>query len=358
MATAILLVGLADFRDWYDMAGVKHSNGHRLEGILPLAQPPSPGPHPTEEDVGFDLEAALAAVRPLRSTVPPDCHSAATLGTEREGSAVLIDKSGLLLTIGYLIVEATDVVIGGPDGKPMAAQAAGYDHETGFGLVRTVEPFDLEPLKIAPSVDHIERDTPVVVAAHGGAEQSLLGQVADRRVFAGSWEYMLDSAIFTYPLHPHWSGGALIDQSNGSLVGIGSLFVQGVGGSGGDEQGNMFVPIDLLAPIYSDLVQMGRYSRPPRPWLGMHATEALDSLVVAGVFDGGPADTAGIRPGDLLEMIEDETVTTLEALYRRMWSVGDAGADVKLSIIRGSRGMDIFVRSADRRDFYKIPRRH
>ena len=135
------------------MDGVKRSNGHRQDGELPIARPPMPGPHPTEADVGFDLEAVLAAVRPLRSSVPADCHSAATLGTEREGSAVLIDRSGLLLTIGYLIVEATDVVIGGPDGRPMAAQAAGYDHETGFGLVRTVEPLDIEPLTIAPSLE-------------------------------------------------------------------------------------------------------------------------------------------------------------------------------------------------------------
>lgn len=340
------------------MDGVKRANGHRLDGLLPIARPPMPGPHPTEDDVGFDLEAALAAVRPLRTSVPPDCHSAATLGTEREGSAVLIDRSGLLLTIGYLIVEATDVVIGGPDGKPMAAQAAGYDHETGFGLVRTVEPLDLEPLTIASSMDRMVRDAPVVAAAHGGAGQALLAHVADRREFAGSWEYMLSAAIFTFPLHPHWSGGALLDRTDGALVGIGSLFVQGVGGSGGEEQGNMFVPIDLLPPIYDDLVRFGRAMRPPRPWLGMHTTEALGHLVVAGVFDGGPADSAGIRPGDLIDRVEDAEVKTLPDMYRRIWSVGNAGADVKLSVIRGSRGLDVFIRSADRRDFYKLPRRH
>lgn len=340
------------------MSGVKKANGHRLDGILPIAEPPMPGPHPTENDVGFDLDAALAAVRPLRSHIPAECHSAATLGTEREGSAVLIDESGLLLTIGYLIVEATDVAIGGTDNKPMVAQAVGYDHETGFGLVRTVEPLDLQPLKIARNLDRIERDSPVVVASHGGASQSLLANVADRRLFAGSWEYMLDSAIFTYPLHPHWSGGALIDRTDGTLVGIGSLFVQGVGGSGGEEQGNMFVPIDLLTPIYDDLVKVGRSTKPPRPWLGMHTTEALGHLVVAGVFDGGPADSAGIRTGDLIDRVEDDRVETLEGMYRRIWSVGGAGADVKFGVTRGSRGLDIFVRSGDRRDFYTMPRRH
>jgi hypothetical protein len=177
------------------MSGVKKANGHRLDGILPIAEPPMPGPHPTENDVGFDLDTTLAAVRPLRTSIPPDCHSAATLGTEREGSAVLIDESGLLLTIGYLIVEASDVTIGGPDGNPMVAQAVGYDHETGFGLIRTVEPLDIQPLRIAKNLDHIERDTPVVVASHGGASQSLLGHVAERRLFAGSWEYMLESRM-------------------------------------------------------------------------------------------------------------------------------------------------------------------
>ncbi len=340
------------------MSGVKKANGHRLDGILPITEPPMPGPHPTEDDVGFDLDAVLAAVRSLRSIIPPDCHSAATLGTDREGSAVIIDESGLLLTIGYLIVEATDVTIGGPDGKPMVAQPVGYDHETGFGLVRTIEPLDIQPLKMARNLDRIERDTPVVVASHGGAAQSLLGKIADRRLFAGSWEYMLESAIFTYPLHPHWSGGALIDRTDGTLVGIGSLFVQGVGGSGGEERGNMFVPIDTLAPIYEDLVKMGRSSKTPRPWLGMHTTEALGHLVVAGMFDGGPAESAGIRIGDLIDRVEDDKVETLEDMYRKMWSVGGAGADVKFGVVRGSRGLDIFVRSGDRRDFYTMPRRH
>lgn len=340
------------------MAGVKKANGHRLEGILPIAEPPMSGPHPTQDDVGFDLDAVLAAVRPLRSTIPPDCHSAATLGTEREGSAVLIDESGLLLTIGYLIVEASDVTIGGTDGKPMVAQAVGYDHETGFGLVRTIEPLDARPIKMAQTLDAIQQDTPVIVASHGGATQSLLGEVADRRLFAGSWEYMLESAIFTQPLHPHWSGGALLDKSDGTLLGIGSLYVQGVGGSGGEVQGNMFVPIDTLAPIYDDLAKVGRSTKTPRPWLGMHTTEALGHLVVGGMFEGGPAESAGIHVGDLIENVEDTKVETLEDMYRKMWSMGGAGVDVKFSVVRGSRRLDIIVRSGDRRDYYTSPRRH
>ena len=340
------------------MTEVTRANGHRLDGILPLGEPPMPEPQPTDDDVVFDLEVGLAAVRSLRSKIPADAHSARNLGTEREGNAVLIDADGTLVTIGYLITEATDIAIGGPDGEEVPAQVVGYDHRTGFGLVRTVEPLDLTPLSIAPNVDNILTDDQVVVAASGGIPSSILGQVVDRREFAGSWEYLLDSAIFTTPLHPRWSGGALIDPRSGSLVGIGSLFVQDPGGNSSESQGNMFVPIDLLPPIYQELVDTGRAQKNAKPWLGMQTTEALGHLVVSGVHDGGPADKADIQVGDIIEEIETQSVESLPDMYRKIWAVGGAGADVSISVVRGSRQIDIVIRSGDRHDYLKVPRRH
>lgn len=340
------------------MTEVTRANGHRLDGILPLGEPPMPGPQPTDDDVAFDLEVGLSAVRSLRSKIPADAHSARNLGTEREGNAVLIDTDGTLVTIGYLITEATDIEIGGPNGEEVPAQVVGYDHRTGFGLVRTVEPLDLTPLPIASNVDNILTDDQVVVAASGGIPSAILGQVVDRREFAGSWEYLLDSAIFTAPLHPRWSGGALIDPRSGSLVGIGSLFVQDPGGNSSESQGNMFVPIDLLPPIYQELVDTGRAQKNAKPWLGMQTTEALGHLVVSGVHDGGPADQAGVQVGDIIEEIESQGVESLSDMYRKIWSAGGAGADVSISVVRGSRQIDVVIRSGDRHDYLKVPRRH
>ncbi len=340
------------------MTEVTRANGHRLDGILPLGEPPMPGPQPTDDDVAFDLEVGLSAVRSLRSKIPADAHSARNLGTEREGNAVLIDTDGTLVTIGYLITEATDIEIGGPNGDEVPAQVVGYDHRTGFGLVRTVEPLDLTPLPIASNVDNILTDDQVVVAASGGVPSAILGQVVDRREFAGSWEYLLDSAIFTAPLHPRWSGGALIDPRSGSLVGIGSLFVQDPGGNSSESQGNMFVPIDLLPPIYQELVDTGRAQKNAKPWLGMQTTEALGHLVVSGVHDGGPADQAGVQVGDIIEEIESQGVESLSDMYRKIWSAGGAGADVSISVVRGSRQIDVVIRSGDRHDYLKVPRRH
>lgn len=338
--------------------GVKHSNGHKFEGILPSTEPELSGPAIAAGSVTFDLDTVLTAVRPLRSSVPADCHSARTLGTEREGNAILIDGNGLFLTIGYLVVEATEVLIGAPNGAVLNAHPIGYDHETGFGLVRSLEQTDFSPIELAPNSQKLTRDSRVIVASAGGPSQALDAHIADRRLFAGSWEYMLDSAIFTAPLHPNWSGAALIDPGTGELCGVGSLFVQGPAGDEDEEQGNMFVPIELLTPILRDLLKTGRRSGPRRPWMGLHAAEALGSLVVVSVFDGGPAFKAGIQPGDILEQIEEKPVDTLESFYRELWSAGEAGASIKLGVIRGSTGMNIFVGSCDRQDFYKQPQRH
>src|SRR5690606_9352933 len=111
--------------------------------------------------------------------------------------------------------------------------------------------------------------------------------VVARQEFAGYWEYLLDDAIFTAPAHPSWGGAALVDKE-GRLLGIGSLRLQM---SRGDEIAdiNMAVPVDLLAPILDDLVERGRVSRPPRPWLGAFAAEANGEVIVMSVSEGGPA---------------------------------------------------------------------
>ncbi|MBB42331.1 MAG: signal protein PDZ [Rhodospirillaceae bacterium] len=340
------------------MTGIKHSNGYKIDDVLPTPEPEMVGPSIAPQSVKINLETILSAVRPIKSNIPVDCYSAATLGTHREGNAVLIDKEGLFLTIGYLLVEATDILIGGLEEKVLHAQAVGYDHETGFGLLRSVERPDFAPMQLASDADHLVSEKKVIVAAHGGVRRALDARIADRRLFAGSWEYMLESAIFTAPLHPSWSGAALIDPETGFLCGIGSLFIQGPGENDKNEQGNMFVPIELLSPILNDMIESGRRIGPSRPWLGMHLTEAMGHLVVSSVFDNGPADRADIRPGDVIDHIEDQFVDTLELYYRNLWSTGEAGASVKLGIIRGTSGSDIFVRSGNRHDFYKLPQKH
>ena len=120
----------------------------------------------------------------------------------------------------------------------------------------------------------------------------------------------------------------------------------------------MFVPASLLGPVYEEMIRTGRAASNARPWIGMHTAEALGHLVVSDVLEGGPADRAGVETGDIIRAVEGDSVETLVEMYRGMWAVGGPGSDISLSIIRGSRMLEIVVRSADRHDFLTRPPRH
>ena len=304
-------------------------------------------------DAGQSAEEILKAVVKIRATVPKDAHTAATLGTEREGSGVVIDSKGHVLTIGYLIVEAETIEVVGPEDKTVGARFVGYDHATGFGLLRTEKPLGVEPIKFGQSSKLGEGD-PVLVAGHGGKEEAAAARVISRKEFAGYWEYLLDDAIFTVPAYLNSGGAALIDPE-GRLVGIGSLFTQMVFKGIGTVPCNMFVPIDLLSPILEDLVKRGRASRPPRPWLGINAEEAHGRVFVTQVTAGGPAEKAGLQPEDLVLTVGGKAVTGLADFYRKLWALGNAGVEVPLGILRKTEIRDIKVRSVDRHQFL-IPR--
>ena len=311
---------------------------------------------PTPDDVDFDLDTALSSVLSLRAEIPDDAFTAPILGTERAGCGVLIRDNGLVVTIGYLITEAEQVWLTSNRGTAAPAHIVGYDQATGFGLVQALGRLGVPALELGSAANSGIGD-PVIVAGHGGRRHALKAQVASKREFAGYWEYVLDEAVFTAPAHPNWGGAACIGR-DGRLEGIGSLFVQEARGDGRPLTGNMIVPIDLLPPILDDLLKFGRTNRPPRPWLGMYATEVDDGLVVAGLVGSGPAQRGGVRVGDAVIEVAGDPVDGLADLFRRVWALGPAGVEVPLTVVRDGRAMTFRVRSADRNDFLKQPRLH
>jgi S1-C subfamily serine protease len=314
--------------------------------------PPAVQPRP--DDYSYDLERALSAVVGLHSIIPPDAFTADTLGVERAGNGVLIDK-GLILTIGYLITEAETVWLHLGDGRVVQGHALGFDQETGLGLVQALGPIDLPVLALGSS-RAAEIGERVVVGGAGGRTRSLAGRVAAKQEFAGYWEYVLDEAIFTHPAHPNWGGTALI-SSGGELIGIGSLQLERAR-EGRNEHLNMTVPIDLLKPILDDLRKFGRVDKPVRPWLGVYSTEIEDKVVVVGVAPKGPAARAELKAGDVVLAVKGEKVSTLAGFYRKVWALGHAGVEVPLTLYREGVTFDVRVNSSDRGKFLKAPRMH
>jgi S1-C subfamily serine protease len=313
-----------------------------------------PSAQPRLEDYPYDLERALSSVVGLHSIIPPDAFTADTLGVERAGNGVLIDD-GLVLTIGYLITEAQTVWLHLGDGHVVEGHALGLDQETGFGLVQALGRVGLPSLALGSSAA-AQVGERVVVGGAGGRTRSLAGHIAAKQEFAGYWEYVLDEAIFTFPAHPNWGGTALISHK-GDLIGIGSLQLERER-AGKNEHLNMIVPIDLVKPVLDDLRKFGRVNKPARPWLGVYSTEIEDKVVIVGIAPKGPAARAELKTGDVILAVAGENVSTLAELYRKVWSLGDAGVEVPLTLYREGLTFDVGVNSSDRTKFLRAPRMH
>jgi S1-C subfamily serine protease len=311
-----------------------------------------PEAQPTQAEVAFDLRSALDAVVLLRSEVPDDAFTATILGTERLGNGVVIREDGLILTIGYLITEAHTIWVTLNDSTVLPGHALAYDQATGFGLVQPLGRLHAPALRRGSSASATQ-GADVIVIGHGGRAHALKARLIAKREFAGYWEYVLDEALFTAPPHPQWGGAALVG-ADGKLIGIGSLLVQESQG-GESISGNMFVPTDLLEPILEDMLKFGRPSRPPRPWLGMYTGEAEQRLAVTGLATGGPADSGGVKLGDMILEVAGERVTGLADMFRKIWRLGQAGVEVPLTVTRDTQILHLQLRSGDRNDFLKKP---
>ncbi|MCR4283152.1 MAG: S1C family serine protease [Bauldia sp.] len=311
---------------------------------------------PKQADYAYDLDKALSAVVGLRTAVPADAFTADILGTERTGNGVIIRDDGVILTIGYIVTEANEVWLSLADGRTVPGDVIGYDQETGFGLVQALSKLNLPALDLGDSTDAVP-GTRVVAAGAGGSAHSVAARVIARQEFAGYWEYLLDEAIFTAPAHPFWGGTGLIGPA-GDLLAVGSLQLEQAGEDGEGVPLNMYVPTDLLKPILDDMLAIGRPNHPPRPWLGLYATEMDNRVVIAGVAGKGPAARARLQQGDVVLTVGGMKVSGLAGLFRKVWSLGKAGVEVPMTVFRDGHPVDLTVTSGDRNRFLKGPSLH
>ena len=303
-----------------------------------------------------DTGDVLNALVHVRAEVPSGARTAKFLGTERDGSGVVIDSHGLVVTIGYLILEAMSATVTDSSGNTVPADIVAYDYDTGFGLVRARAPLDAVPMRLGKSAD-VAAHARLLAISFGGPSGAnggvMAARVAARGEFAGYWEYLLERAIYTTPPHPEWSGAALIG-AEGRLLGIGSLFLPDVTPGPKKKPGNMFVPIDLLKPILADMIAEGRPSGPAKPWLGMFTNESIHGVVVSIVVPESPAEVAGIRKGDRVLGVAGDEIDDMAGLFRAVWALGAAGVEVPLVIRSRGTTRTVIVRSVDRYDYLRL----
>jgi S1-C subfamily serine protease len=294
----------------------------------------------------------LSAIVQIDSLVPANARTAASLGTNRKGSGVVIDDSGLILTVGYVILEAIEVSVKGPRPNSIPAEVVAYDHESGFGLIRAQTPLDVQPMPLGDA-DQISLMEPLLVASHVGKLDAKGVFLIDRRPFAGYWEYLLEGAMFTAPPHRQFGGAALIDR-RGELVGIGSLILNDHISNGRPRPANMFIPINDLKPILADLIAEGRRRDPAHPWLGLYFEEYRGRIFVTRVAPDGPGQDAGMLAGDLVLGIDGVIASSLADFYRDLWQRGQPGIDIPLDVIRNNEMSIKVIESGDRYQYLRL----
>lgn len=313
-----------------------------LAAVLGIASPT------VAQEASVNLRQSMVSVE---SVVVPGGRTVPFLGENRNGSGVVLDET-TVLTIGYLLLEADEVLLTSASGRVFPASVAAYDHASGFGLVRSALPLDAPPIVLGDSSSVSESEYLLAQGAFENEPTKVV--VVSRRPFSGSWEYLLERAIYTFPPIENWSGSALANKQ-GQLIGIGSLRVDNAVPTGPNIAGNMFVPIDLLKPILDDLRSIGHRSGPPQPWLGISTGAVEDRLIVMRVSEDGPAEAAGITAGDQIMAVGNQSVDTQEDFYRQIWKAGEAGSHILVTISRGGQPRGIAIQSIDRMTYLKRP---
>ncbi len=297
------------------------------------------------------LSRANAAVVGVRVKVADGARSAETLGQQRSGSGVVIGADGLILTIGYLMLEAQNIQIVTSDNKTLPARAVAYDQATGFGLIKTLLPLrGVRPVPFGSMSDLSAGDT--LMAATGtqpdGTEAEVsMAQIVSKRGFTGYWEYHIEAAAFTSPPIQNHSGAGLFND-RGQLIGIGSLFVMNAMGGNKQLPGNMFVPVDLLKPILTEMQRTGSTTQSHRPWLGLSSVEQSGRVQILRVSKDGPAQAAGLEPGDVVLAVDGVKIATVEAFYKQLWSHTQPDSEINLTVLQGAELKTIILKAIDR----------
>jgi S1-C subfamily serine protease len=295
----------------------------------------------------------LDAVVGIDAHIPSNARTAGTLGTERQGSGAVISDDGLVLTIGYLILEANSIDLTTSDGRTVPAKFVGYDHASGFGLVRALSPLGVNPFEFGNS-EGLSARSQALIANRLGKHAAQGVFVVDRRPFVGAWEYLLDDAIYTSPPNANFSGASLLNNE-GQLLGIGSLFVGNAAVIQQPVAGNMFVPIDELRPILNDMIASGRRGGKVRPWVGIFSSEFRGRVFVDRVASDGPAEAAGIEPGDLIVNVRGTAVDDIASFLRAVWKDASAGDAIDMKVLTKSGQLrSVTVSSDDRQNWLRL----
>jgi S1-C subfamily serine protease len=292
------------------------------------------------------LDRLIPATVNIHAFIPDTNPSASILGRERLGSGTIIDDAGHILTVGYVVLGARQIIVHLQTGEQMPARIVDMDFDSGLAVLYADVP-GLPGIALGDSSSVERGQTGLVVASTGPAERCVTeGIITSLDPFDAYWEYMLERAILTTAVNRGFGGGAFVTLA-GVMVGVMSLNL------GGLKDWSMIIPLDAFHRIKDDLLLHGQVSgRVSRAWLGLSPMPSPRGLVVFGLTANGPAERAGVRAGDIILSLNGHEVIDRPDLYRRLWE-HRAGAEITLGILREGAMRTMTVQSQDRAIFFR-----
>ncbi len=315
----------------------------------PLAGGPEPSvqltqsdPLPPHSPLADVIQEVLPSVVNVRVS-GIDCTSGGQL--QAEGSGVVIERDGIILTNNHVVQGAVDVEIVFNDGRePLKGRVLGAVKEKDLAVVK-VEADDLQPIELGRSSSLRLGDDLVAIGfplGLGGPTVTRgIVSATDRTIELGAGEALEGLLQTDAAINPGNSGGALIDSA-GRLVGINTAAAQ----ASQAENIGFAIAIDTALPVVEEII-----NEPPgdRAWLGVYLqaiTSDSDALrlglpsgtqgvLIVDVFSSSPAEAAGLGAGEAITEIEGQPITSLEDLTRTL-AVHDPGEVVSVKLVSAS----------------------
>jgi serine protease DegQ len=265
------------------------------------------------------------------------------------GSGVVVSTAGYILTNHHVVEAADEIEVALADGKKLLAKIVGSDPETDLAVLR-VEAKELPAITFGSSENLRVGDVVLAIGNPFGVGQTVTSGIVSALGRSGLGINVFENFIQTdAAINPGNSGGALID-SRGNLVGINTAIYSRT--PGGASLGIGFAtPVSTAKLVLDQIIRSGAVTR---GWIGVElqpVTPALaesfklgtlEGAIVNGVMNGGPADKAGARPGDVLLSIDGKPISDPQSVLNVVTGLAP-GSAAKMRLKRKGQDLEVSV---------------
>ncbi len=263
------------------------------------------------------------------------------------GSGVIVSSEGYILTNQHVVDGADQIEVALADGRTATAKVIGSDPETDLAVLK-INMTNLPTITLGRSDQSRVGDVVLAIGNPFGVGQTvtmgIISALGRNHLGINTFENFIQTDA---PINPGNSGGALVDV-NGNLLGINTAIYSRSGGSLGI---GFAIPVSTARTVLESIITTGGVTR---GWIGVEPQDVTPEIaesfgleqksgaIVAGVLQGGPADKAGIKPGDILVSVNGETISDTTRLLNVVAQI-KPGTPTKVHVVRKGKEFDLTV---------------